>query len=83
MRPKNISDDNTGIQDVIIHAIKYYNKKNLTFNAIKSEGNSLIFMNKKFPNLFPTVRLLTNDVLIMSVIDHNNIRSNDYQKILA
>ena len=29
MRPKNISEDNTGIHDVIIHAIKYYNKKNM------------------------------------------------------
>ena len=26
MRPKNISGDKTGIQDVIMHAIKFYNK---------------------------------------------------------
>ena len=62
---------------------KYYGKKNLSFNAIKSEGNSLIFMNKKFPNLFPTIKLLTNDVLIMNFIEHNNLRSDNYQNVLA
>jgi len=62
---------------------KYYDKKNLTFNAIKSEGGSLIFMNKKFPNLFPTIKLLTDDVLIMNFIEHNNIKSNNYQNVLA
>ena len=79
----NIICEKITLDDQVCLVAKYYNKKNLTFNAIKSEGNSLIFMNKKFPNLFPTVRLLTNDVLIMSFIEHNNIRSNDYQKILA
>ena len=62
---------------------KYYAKKNLTFNALKSEGNSLIFMNKKFPNLFPTIKFLTDDVLITNFIEHNNIRSDNYQIVLA
>jgi len=62
---------------------KYYDKKNLTFNAIKSEGNSLIFMNKRFPTIFPKVRLLTDNVLIMSFIENNNVRSDNYQDILA
>ena len=62
---------------------KYYEKKKLHFNAIKNEGASLIFMSKIFPNLFPAVRLLTDDVLIMNFIEHNNIRSNNYQNILA
>ena len=62
---------------------KYYDKKNLTFNAIKSEGNSLIYMSKKFPNLFPTIKLLTDDVLIMNFIEHNNIISDNYQNVLA
>ena len=62
---------------------KYYDKKNLTFNAIKSEGNALIYMSKKFPNLFPTIKLLTDDVLIMNFIEHNNIRSDNYQNVLA
>lgn len=46
--------------------VKYYEKKNIIFNAIKSEGNSLIFMSKKFPKLFPTIKLLTDDVLIIN-----------------
>ncbi|MDC0056743.1 fructosamine kinase family protein [Alphaproteobacteria bacterium] len=62
---------------------KYYEKKNLIFNAIKSEGSSLIFMNKKFPNLFPTTKLLTDDVLIMNFIENNGIRSDHYQNVLA
>ena len=32
--------------------IKYYQIKNNKFNAIKSEGESLLYLNKKFPNLF-------------------------------
>ena len=79
----NIICEKITLDDQVCLVAKYYNKKNLTFNAIKSEGNSLIFMNKKFPNLFPTLRLLTNDVLIMNFIEHNNIRSKNYQNVLA
>ena len=79
----NIICEKITLEDNTCFVAKYYIKKNLTFNAIKSEGNSLIFMSKKFSNLFPIVRLLTDDVLIMNFIEHNNIRSDNYQKILA
>jgi len=79
----NITCEKIALDDNSCFVAKYYNTKNLTFNAIKSEGNALIFMNKKFPNLFPTVRLLTKDVLIMDFIEHDNTRSDNYQNILA
>jgi len=79
----NIICEKIMLDDHICLVAKYYYKKNLTFNAIKSEGNSLIFMNKKFPNLFPAVRLLTDDVLIMNFIEHNNIIADNYQNVLA
>ena len=43
----NIICEKITLNDQVCLVAKYYNKKNLTFNAIKSEGNSLIFMNKK------------------------------------
>ena len=63
--------------------VKYYNKNNYYFNAIKSEGDTLNYINKKFPNLFPSVKLLNKELLVMDDIEHNNVKNIDYQKILA
>ena len=62
---------------------KYYNKKNKGFNSLKSEGMSLSFLFKKFPNLFPKLFFFSDSLLIMEFIEHNNILPKNYQKIFA
>ena len=62
---------------------KYYIKKNNNFNSIVSETNSLKFLLKKFPLLFPTIKYKSNNLLIINFIENNNIKKSDYGKILA
>ena len=40
---------------------KYYSKPNNSFNSIVSETNSLLYLTKKFPLLFPKVKYNSND----------------------
>ncbi len=62
------------------YIVKYYKKKNFIFNAIKSEADNLIFFkNLKF-KLFPEVECYSEDVLIMSYINNNNILPNKTKK---
>ena len=63
--------------------IKYYQIKNNKFNAIKSEGESLLYLNKKFPNLFPNVKYLSNELLIMNFINNDKIKPKNYNEQLA
>ena len=62
---------------------KYYEKKNKNFNSIKSETNSLKYLLDKFPSLFPAIRYFSENILVIEFVDHNNIKNNNYQKILA
>lgn len=62
---------------------KYYLTKNNNFNSIESETKSLIYLLKKFPDLFPCVKYHSKELLIMDYIEANNIKNNNYQKILA
>ncbi|MDC0194881.1 fructosamine kinase family protein [Alphaproteobacteria bacterium] len=68
-----------------IFVAKYYQKKqNInSFNSIVSETNSLIYLLNKFPNLFPTIKYKSNDLLIIDYINSNNIKNYDYQEQLA
>ena len=63
--------------------IKYYNKKNNYFNAIKAEGDSLLFLTKKIPNLFPSVQFFADDLLIINFIKNDNNKTINYQNQLS
>ena len=66
-----------------VFVAKYYINKNNNFNSINSEANSLIYLSKKFPLLFPSIKYQSKDMIIIDYILHNNIKNNDYQFILA
>ena len=59
--------------------IKYYSKFDNKFNSIITEGKSLLFINKKFPHLFPSVKLSKKNLLIMEYIKHDKCKKKDYQ----
>ncbi len=63
--------------------IKYYKKKSTTFNSIVSESNSLTYLLKKFPLLFPSIKYKSEDLLIIDYVEHNNIKGQNYQIDLA
>ena len=62
---------------------KYYTKQNTEFNSIISETNSLIYLLKKFPTVFPSIKYYSENLLIIDFIKHNNVKNKNYQKILA
>ena len=62
---------------------KYYIIENKKFNSIESETKSLLYLLKKFPHTFPSVKYFSKDLLIMDYIEHNNIKDENYQYILA
>ena len=63
--------------------IKYYKRKNDKFNSITSETNSLTYLLKKFPKLFPSIKYKSDELLIIDYIEHNNIRGKNYQIDIA
>ena len=66
-----------------IFVVKYHTNQNINFNAIISETNSLIYLLKKFPTLFPYIKYYSKNLLITDFIEHNNVKNKDYQIILA
>ena len=58
------------------YIVKYYKKKNITFNAIRSEGENLIFFDKLNINLFPKVFCVDDNYLIMEFINNDEIIPN-------
>ena len=62
---------------------KYYEKKNKGYNSIKSEGETLNYLSKKFSNIFPSVKFFSKDLLIIDYIEHDNIKKEDYQEQLC
>lgn len=62
---------------------KYYITENTKFNSIESETKSLIYLLKKFPHIFPSVKYYTEDLLIMDYIEHNNNIDKNYQHLLS
>ena len=53
------------------YVVKELVKSNDSYNSIFYEGKCLEFMNEKFPNLFPKVLYLKDNLLVMEFIDHN------------
>ena len=66
----------------IKYITKFYIKKNDDFNAIKSETDNLLYLNKKKLNFFPNVIKKTNDYLIMQFLENNNIKPKTSNKDL-
>ena len=62
---------------------KYYLVNNSEFNSIISETKSLLYLVEKFPDLFPSVKYHSSELLIMDYIKANNIKNKNYQNILA
>ena len=52
--------------------VKYYYKNNDKFNAIKSERDNLVFLNKQKFNYFPNIINYNDRFLIMSFISNND-----------
>ena len=56
------------------YIVKYYFIKNNHFNAIRSEGDNILFFNNESSNYFPIVVNSNPKYLIMSFIDNNNLQ---------
>ena len=59
------------------YVVKYYENKNLEFNAINAEARNLAFLNNLKENRFPNVIEFTNEYLVMSYIENNNIQPEE------
>tara|TARA_B100001057_G_scaffold186724_1_gene187505 strand:+ start:72 stop:947 length:876 start_codon:yes stop_codon:yes gene_type:complete len=75
----NILSDSFGInclkiltEDERQFIVKYYYRKEGSFNAIKSEADNLLFLNSYNFNFFPKIINNNNKFLVMSFIDNNN-----------
>ena len=79
----NMRCEKISLNDNKIFVAKYYTKKNDSFNSILSETNSLIYLSKKIPSIFPSIKFNSKDLLIIEFIKHNGIKKNNYQIILA
>ena len=66
-----------------IFVVKYYIKQNTGFNSIISEANSLEYLLQKFPSMFPSIKYMSDNLLIISYIEHNNIKNENFQIYLA
>ncbi len=56
--------------------VKYYYKNNDEFNAIKSEGDNLLFFNRQKFNQFPSIINYNDNLLIMSFINNDDDQPN-------
>ena len=56
--------------------VKYYYKNNDEFNAIKSETDNLIFLNRQKFNQFPSIINYNDNLLIMSYINNDDDQPN-------
>ena len=65
------------------YVVKELVKSNNSYNSIFYEGKCLEFMNKKFPNLFPKVLYLKDNLLVMEFIDYNKIKDKKSEEDLA
>ena len=57
-------------------------RKNI-YDSIFYEGKSLDFMNKYFPDFFPKVYYLNNNIFVMEYINHNKIKNSNSEKDFA
>ena len=56
--------------------VKYYYKNNDEFNAIKSETDNLLFLNRQKFNQFPSIINYNDNLLIMSYINNDDDQPN-------
>ena len=56
------------------YIVKYYFIENYHFNAIKSEGDNILFFNNESSNYFPIVVNSNQKYLVMSFIDNDNLQ---------
>ena len=56
--------------------VKYYYKNNDEFNAIKSETDNLLFLNRQKFNQFPSIINYNDNLLIMSYINNDEDQPN-------
>ena len=56
------------------YIVKYYEKKNSNFNAIKSEADNLLYFNNLNQKYFPFVHNKNSNYLIISFINNNSLK---------
>ena len=61
-------------EDKLKYIVKYYFIKNHHFNAIRTEGDNILFFNNESSNYFPIVVNSNQKYLIMSFIDNDNLQ---------
>ena len=59
------------------YIVKYYNKKIKSFNAIRSEGKNLLYLNYHKKKFFPSIDISNDTYLIMSYINNNSVKPNE------
>ena len=57
--------------------VKYFQKKNKTINAIKSESKNLSFFIKKKLNFFPKIITNNENYIVMEFIENDNIKPQE------
>ncbi|MDC0226617.1 fructosamine kinase family protein [Alphaproteobacteria bacterium] len=79
----NIQTEKIRLENNEEFVAKYYINKKDSFNSILSEGYSLSYLSNKLLKIFPSIKFFSNEVLITKFKKNNNIKKNNYQKILA
>ena len=59
------------------YIVKYYNKKNYSFNAISSETKNLLFLNNLNLKFFPKAYTDDENYLVMSYTNNNGLLPNE------
>ena len=65
------------------YVVKELIKSDNNYNSIFYEGKCLEFMNDKFPDLFPKVYYLKDNILVMKFIENNNVKDKQSEQDLA
>ena len=65
------------------YVVKELVKSSDAYNSIFYEGKCLEFMNEKFPNHFPKVLYLKDNLLVMEFIEHNKVKDEKSEQDLA
>jgi len=82
----NINCLKVKLEDNKKYIVKYYLSKKQSFNAIESEINNLIFLEKNNLNFFPKIKVKNKKYLIMEFIENNNkkpqLTKNDLLKAI-
>ena len=73
IRPSNLADDNTSTREVILHAIKWYKRKNIDFNYVCCLYPTSIFIKEKDINdAFNKLEKSQEDTYIFSAISYGH-----------